>query len=153
MALTRALAGDGEQISKTELTVTSALAQNVKVFLPVIDNGTNGDVVGTCIGFEANSTGSIMVLDNYGHLIVTLSPGDRREVVAIATDATGLVGVWKPVSAGTQRRMIRAEDKLVNGTVAAVLTANGPAGMGTAVAGWTQEVLPDGTIAKRPYWV
>lgn len=151
MALTRALAGDGEQISKTELTVTSALAQNVKVFLPVIDDGTNGDVAGTCIGFEANSTGGIMVLDNYGHLIVTLAPGDRREVVAIATGTN--VGVWKQVTAPTQRRMIRTEDKLTNGAVAAVLTANGPTGMGTAVSGWTQEVLPDGTIAKRPYWV
>ena len=148
MATLRVLAGTGETVTNTERVVTSALSINAETTLPVILDGSGATVpVGYTVTFESTAGGEIIVLDQNGRRIVIVEGGRSIQVYA-----TPLLQ-WRVSEAGCHNRTVRAEDKLTNGTVAAVLTANGPTGMGTAVVGWTTETLPDGTLAKRPYWV
>ena len=59
MATVRAIAADNEQITNTELVVTSALAISVTVFLPPIGDGTASTVTSDAsLAVWANGTGS-----------------------------------------------------------------------------------------------
>lgn len=91
MATTRALAAgaeaDGfqglELIEDSELTVTSARADNLKAFLPAIDDGAGITVDdGYTCTISANSTGSVEIVDIFGARVVLVLPGTTRQVAA-----------------------------------------------------------------------
>jgi hypothetical protein len=89
MALSRALAADGEQITNTERLVTSALAANVKAFLPAVGDGSGATVAfDATIDVYANSTGTVEVVDVAGRRIgPIIRPGEGRTLQATGNAA------------------------------------------------------------------
>lgn len=84
MALSRALAADGEQITNTENFVSSALTFPVKAFLPAVNAGATTTVaVGDRI--EVQSTGSSIELVTIDGRRVGIVPPRRAAVVVART--------------------------------------------------------------------
>lgn len=89
MAIARAILATDEAISITEVTVTSALAQHVRVFLPPVGDGTGGTVLeGHAITIRQTvDGGSVNVLSNEGNRVVSLQPGEFRRISALGDAA------------------------------------------------------------------
>ena len=89
MAIARAILATDEVISITEVTVTSALAQHVRVFLPPVGDGTGGTVLeGHAITIRQTvDGGSVNVVSNEGNRVVSLQPGEFRRISALGDAA------------------------------------------------------------------
>lgn len=146
MALTRALAADGEQIEDSELSVTSALALNVKAFLPAIEEGTGATVAaGYATLVQANAAGDVEIVDVFGRRVVMVQAGESAVL-----KANGDVNrpVWT-VSPATAKLSIGLAEP-VAGTTTPALGTTCPAA--SATVKWIEVQLLDGTIANVPAW-
>lgn len=147
MALTRALAADGEQIEDSELSVTSALALNVKAFLPAIEDGATTTVAsGYAVLVQANAAGDVEIVDVFGRRIVLVQAGESAVL-----KANGDVNrpVWTVSGATNILSVGQAQPSAGSSTPA--LGTTGPASSGTVK--WIGPIqLLDGTVAFIPCW-
>lgn len=147
MALTRALAVDGEQIEDSELSVTSALALNVKAFLPAIEEGTGATVAaGYQVLVQANAAGDVEIVDVFGRRVVMVQAGESASVKANG-DVNRPVWTVSPAAA-----------KLAMGTAATAAGSTTPVlGTTAPTVGTVAKYVPiqmlDGTIAFIATWV
>lgn len=125
MATTRALLATAEAITNTELTVTSALAKHIKVFLPLVADGAGATVAeGRSISITQGVVGgSITVLTNLGARVVVVFPGETVSVTAMgdasfsswtAVIAPGTIGASDLAATGTQVASMRTVIKVTN---------------------------------------
>ena len=146
MALTRALAATGEQIEDSEVTVTSALAVNVKAYLPEVDDGSTTTVAA---GFQtlvmANAAGDVEVVDIVGRRVGVVQAGSAR-VFTAAGDATR--PEWVSAPASKQLQIGNAQPAA--GSTTPALGTTCPAASGTVK--WVAGTLADGTAAYIPCW-
>lgn len=159
MATSRALAADGEQIQSTELVVTSALAFPVTAILPPIGDGTAGTVTDdSSLAVWANGAGSVLLKDQYGHLLVTVPPGETIILNArVATQGGAGVAAFSRwlIQANAESLPLKAIEEQVNGAGAAVtFGATTPAAITTpgSVNRFMKVVLSDGTFGYIPVW-
>lgn len=95
MALTRALAATGEQITNTENYVSSALAFPVQAYLPAVNAGASGTVaVGDTIEVESTAGGSIELLTIDGRRVGVVPPRRAAKVVARTGEAQSETDDW-----------------------------------------------------------
>lgn len=154
MATARALAATGEIIQNTELVVTSALAFDVYCTLPPIDNGAGATVAADyTVTLWANSTGSIRVLDQYGHLLSVVRPGESRSFCAVGTVAANS---WSAQDNARTIPLKASTEELAIGAGAAIaFGATTPGGITTpaTINRFLKITLSDGTVGKIPVWV
>ena len=146
MALTRALAATGEQIEDSEVTVTSALAVNVKAFLPAIEEGTGATVAtGYSCLVLANAAGDIEIVDIFGRRVVMVQAGEAWQV-----KANGDVNrpVWTVSPALYQLQIGNAQPSA--GSTTPALGTTSPAS--SATVKWIEATLADGTIGYIACW-
>jgi len=93
MAQSRALAGQGETITQTELVVTSALDYMVWCTLPVVLDGGAGATVpyAHVVSIMANGQGPIEVVDSNGNRVCIIPPMTQMSFKARA----GLTKPWE----------------------------------------------------------
>ena len=93
MAQSRALAGQGETITQTELVVTSALDYPVWCTLPVVLSGGAGATVDYAhvVAVMANGQGSIEVVDSNGNRVCIVQPMTQMSFKARA----GTIKPWE----------------------------------------------------------
>ena len=146
MALTRALAATGEQIEDSEVTVSSALAANVKAFLPAIEDGTGATVA---TGYQclvlANAAGDVEIVDIFGRRVAMVQAGQ-----AIALKANGDVNrpVWTVTEVANILQIGNAQPSA--GSTTPALGTTCPAA--SATVKWIEGTLADGTAAFIPAW-
>ena len=144
---TRALAADGEQIEDDETTVTSALAVNVKAFLPAIDDGAGTTVNdGFTTLIHSTGAGDVEIVDIFGRRVVMVQAGTN-----VSVEATGDVDrpVW--VVASVPQILSIAQAEPAAGTTTPALGTTCPAA--SATVGWIGPVqLIDGTLGYIPFW-
>ena len=146
MALTRALAVDGEQIEDSELSVTSALALNVKAFLPAIEDGTGATVAsGYATLVQANAAGDVEIVDVFGRRVVLVQAGESAVL-----KANGDVNrpVWT-VSGATPILAI-GNALIAAGSTTPALGTTCPAA--SATVKWVGIQLIDGTLGNVAVW-
>ena len=135
-----------EQIEDSELVVTSARAQNLRAFLPAIDDGT-GDTVdnGYSLRVQVTVGGSVEILDVFGRRValvpaysekVITAGGDVDQPVWIVSDPALNWSVGVAVSAA--------------GSSTPALGTTGPAASGTVI--WYSFQKLDGTIGYIATW-
>ena len=147
MALTRALGtGGSEQIEDSETTVTSARAENLKAFLPEIDDGTGTTVDdGYQVLVSANSTGDIEIVDVFGARVGMVQSGEVKAFLAMG-DATLPYWVVTPMV----KQIIISNAEPSSGSTTPALGTTCGASSGTVK--WIRAVLADGTAAFIPCW-
>jgi len=147
MATTRALAASGEQIEDSELSVTSALAVNVKAFLPAIEDGATTTVAdGFAVLVQANAAGDVEIVDVFGRRVAMIQAGESAVL-----KANGDVNrpVWSVSPATNILSIGQAQPSAGSSTPA--LGTTGPAASGTVK--WIGPVqLLDGTLAYIACW-
>ena len=148
MATTRALGtGGGEQIEDSELSVTSARAENLKAFLPAIEDGTGATVAsGYAVLVQANAAGDVEIVDVFGRRVAMVQAGESAVM-----KANGDVNrpVWTVSPATNIPAIGQAQPSAGSSTPA--LGTTGPASSGTVK--WIGPVqLLDGTVAYIPCW-
>jgi len=160
MATVRAIAADNEQITNTELIVTSALAFAVSVFLPAIGDGTASTVTSdSSVTVYANGTGAVIVKDQYGHIIGSINPGDTQTFNAhvITQGAAGVAAV----SRWTQQPNVESlplkavvEELAVGGGAAIAFGATTPGTIATpaTVNRFIKLIASDGVPVYVPAW-
>src|SRR5438034_10301362 len=97
----RTIAGNNEVIASNETYVTSNLAFHVRVYLPLINDGTGGTVaVGKEIRFDALGTASIEIVTLNGTRVGVVPSRTSACVVARAGQVQGERDTWvmEPVS-------------------------------------------------------
>jgi hypothetical protein len=154
MALTRAIAASGEQISNTELTVTNALTVNAVVFLPGIKDGSGATVAESAVvTIYNNGTAYLEVLDSFSRRVYIMAPGEATQFDAKAqvTSALDLANTWlaRPYQ---EALSFKASQIGTNGAVVPTLSSNGPTSMTAASAGWLKIVSADGVARYIPFW-
>ncbi len=146
MALTRALAATGEAIEDSETTVTSALAGNVKAFLPAIDDGATTTVDdGYQVLVSANAAGDVEIVDVFGRRVAMVQAGQVKAFLATG-DVDRPVWVVTPMVKKIQISQALA----AAGSSTPALGTTGPASSGTVK--WIETNLPDGTIGYIACW-
>lgn len=146
MALTRALAADGEQIEDSELSVTSALALNVKAFLPAIEEGTGATVAsGYAVLVQANAAGDVEIVDVFGRRVVLVQAGESAVL-----KANGDVNrpVW--TVSGTTPILAIGNALIAAGSTTPALGTTCPAA--SATVKWVGIQLIDGTLGNVAVW-
>jgi len=147
MATTRALAASGEVIEDSELSVTSALAANVKATLPAIEDGATTTVAdGFQVLVNANAAGDVEIVDTFGKRVALVQAGE-----SVMFKANGDVNrpVWTYARQGNILAIGQAQPAAGSSTPA--LGTTGPAASGTVK--WIGPVqLVDGTVAYIPCW-
>jgi len=146
MALTRALAADGEQIEDSETTVTSALAVNVKAYLPAIEDGTGTTVAALWQTLVlANAAGDVEVVDVFGRRVAMVQAGESKVL-----KATGDVNrpVW--IAAEHAAQLMVGNAAAAAGSTTPALGTTCPATAGTVK--WIESILVDGTIGYIACW-
>ncbi len=155
MATARALAAGtaaddfrgNEQIEDSELVVTSARADNLRAFLPVIDDGTGATVDnGYTLRVLANSTGSIEIVDIVGRRVVTV-PAFEQRVISAGGDVDN--PVWM-VSTPSAAALTLGVAVTAAGSSTPALGTTGPAASGTVI--WYSFQKLDGTLAHIATW-
>lgn len=144
MATTRALAATGEQIAKTELTVTSALDIPVVVYLPGIDAST-GALDGQSYSIFANAKGKIEVRKLDDSFVALIPAGCAFQFTANEGDDTWAVS---PLPGN----LVATPAFATNGAVTPTLGANAPTGTTTASSKWMKIVGQDGVTYVFPVW-
>lgn len=148
MALTRALAASGEQITNTERTVTSALAVDVVAFLPEIAAGAGATVAeGYTVTVQANAAGSVEIRDIFGRRIGRVARGEVRQFIAVGDASSNR---WLAVAALEQ--LVSGGALATNGAQTPTLGANLPTGAATASANWLRVQLPNGDFGLLCVW-
>jgi len=147
MATTRALAATGEVIEDSELSVTSALAVNVKAWLPAVEDGTGTTVAtGYQVLVQANAAGDVEVVDTFGRRVHTVQAGE-----AAILKANGDVNRpdWTVFQEANILSVGQAQPSA--GSTTPALGTTCPAASGTVK--WIGPVqLLDGTVAYIPCW-
>ena len=146
MALTRALAATGEQIEDSELSVTSALAVNVKAFLPAIEDGTGATVDNTySVLVQANAAGDVEIVDIFGRRVAMVQAGSAKVL-----RAQGDVNrpVWQVFDSAPILSIGNAAASA--GSTTPALGTTCPAA--SATVKWTAVQLVDGTIGYIATW-
>lgn len=148
MAVTRALAGTGEQVTNTELTVTSALTKQVQTFLPKPGDGTGATAAeGATVTFiSSTAAGAIEILSDQGFHVGRCE--GKGNAVAVVQNGAWVMGPALDVIS------LKAGMVVANGTGATALGSLAPAAVGTVAgtAGWVAIVLSDGTKGYVPFW-
>ncbi len=154
MATARALAAGtaadnfrgNEQIEDSELVVTSARVDNLRAFLPAIDDGATTTVDdGYTLRVLANSSGSIEIVDVFGRRVVTV-PGFEQRVVSARGDL--LNPIWQVSTPSAEMTLGTAVTAAGSSTPA--LGTTGPAASGTVI--WYSIQKLDGTLAHIATW-
>ncbi len=160
MATVRAIAADNEQITNTELIVTSALASTVTVFLPAIGDGTASTVTSdSSVTVYANGVGAVIVKDQYGHMIGSINPGETASFNAhvITQGAAGVaqVSAWR-LQPNVESLPLKAvvEETVVGASAALAFTANTNAAIATpgTVNRYLKFIGSDGLPLYVPAW-
>lgn len=159
MALTRALAlataatdfRGNEQVEDSELTVSSARAQNLRVFMPAIDDGAAATVDN---GYQCRLimtvAGSIEVLDVFGRRITIVPRFEERVVTAAGDLANPIWIVTTPAIA------LSTGEVSETGAVTVTLSGatDGPTAIGTPNDPlWVPIQLTTGVIGHVAVWV
>ena len=160
MATSRALAADNEQITNTELIVTSALAFPVTAILPPIGDGTAGTVANdTSLAIYANGGGSVSLKDQYGHLIVSVAPGETLVLNAsVVTQGGAGVAAFSKwiIQANAESLPMKAavEEQVVGAGAAIAFGATTPGAIGTpaTVNRFVKLIASDGLPVYVPAW-
>lgn len=160
MATTRAIAVDNEQVTSTELVVTSALATWVTAWLPPVGDGTAGTVVDNSqVSFYANGLGGVYVKDSFGHLIGTINPGDSlmfsANVVLQGAAGVAASSKWTQQQNNRAISLAAAKEEIVVGAGAALaFTANSNAAIATpaSVNRYIKLIASDGLPVYIPAW-
>lgn len=159
MALFRALAAGvaaddfrgNEQIEDSELVVTSARVQNLRVYMPVIDDGTSATVDnGYQCRFTVTVAGTVEVLDNKGRRI-TIVPRFGERVVTAAGDANNPIWIVT-----TPPKKLSTSDAAETGAVTVTLSgaSDGPTIIGSPNDPlWYPIQLEAGVIGSIAVWV
>ena len=147
MALTRALGtGGGEQIEDSEVTVTSARAENLKAFLPEIDDGAGATVDdGYQVLVSANAAGDVEIVDVFGARVAMVQAGEVKAFLA-----TGDVDrpVWVVTDMVKRLQISNAEPSA--GSTTAALGTTSPAS--SATVKWIEIDLADGAVGYIAVW-
>ncbi len=142
---TRALLIDNEQIEDDETSVTSALAVNVKAFLPAIEDGATTTVAdGFQTLVQANGAGDVEIVDVFARRVVMVQAGTSVNLLANGDAARP---VWT-VSPGT--KILSAGVPAAAGSSTPVLGTTAPSAGTTAV--FVPIQLADGTTAFIATW-
>ncbi len=160
MATTRALAADNEQITNTELVVTSALAFPVTCVLPPIGDGTASTVTSDAsLAIYANGTGPVSVRDQYGHIIAALNPGETLVFNAhvLLQGGAGVAASSKwIVQANSESVPLKSvvEEQIVGAGAAIAFGATTPGAIATpaAVNRFVKLIASDGLPVYVPAW-
>ena len=154
MATARALAAGtaadnfrgNEQIEDSELVVTSARTDNLRAYLPAIDDGATTTVDdGYTLRVLANASGSVEIVDIFGRRVVTV-PGFEQRVVSARGDVNN--PIWQvsvPEAVPTLGVAVTAA-----GSSTPALGTTGPAASGTVI--WYSFQKLDGTLAHIATW-
>ena len=135
-----------EQIEDSELVVTSARAQNLRAFLPAIEDGTGTTVDnGYSCRVQITVAGTVEILDVFGRR-VGIVPAYSERVFTAGGDATN------PVWIVTTPDMNWSVGTVVTaaGSSTPALGTTGPAASGTVI--WYQFQKLDGTIGYIATW-
>jgi hypothetical protein len=160
MATVRAIAADNEQITNTELIVTSALAASVTVFLPAIGDGTASTVTSdSSVTVYANGAGSVLVKDQYGHMIGLIQPGEtssfNAHVVTQGAAGVAAVSAWR-LQPNVEALPLKAtvEEQIVGAGAAIGFGATTPGAIATpaAVNRFVKLIASDGLPIYVPGW-
>ena len=160
MATVRAIAADNEQITNTELVVTSALAISVTVFLPPIGDGTASTVTSDAsLAVWANGTGSVLVKDQYGHAIANVGPGETMTFNAhvITQGGAGVAQSSRWIAqANAEALPLKAavEEQIVGAGAAIAFGATTPGAIATpaTVNRFVKLIASDGLPIYVPAW-
>ncbi len=159
MALTRALAladattdfRGNEEVEDSELTVTSARAQNLRVYMPAIDDGAAATVDnGYQCRLSMTVAGTIEVLDIFGRRI-TIVPRFGERVVTAAGDVNN--PIWLVT---TPAIALSAGEVTETGAVTVTLSgaSDGPTAVGSPNDPlWVPMQLTTGVIGHIAVWV
>ncbi len=159
MALSRALAlglaaddfRGNEQVEDSELVVTSARSQNLRCFMPVIDDGAAATVDnGYQCRFTVTVAGTIEVLDSVGRRI-TIVPRFGERVLTAAGDLANPIWIVT-----TPPKKLSTSDAAETGSVTVTLTgaSDGPAIVGSPDDPlWYPIQLEGGVIGTIAVWV
>ena len=146
MATVRALAATGEQIEDSELVVTSALAVNVKAYLPAIDDGATTTVDnGYMVRVMANAAGDVEIVDVFGKR-VAIVPAFTQALFTAGGDVDTPVWTVSPVGATWSV----GEAVTAAGSSTPALGTTGPAASGTVI--WYSFQKLDGTLGYIATW-
>ena len=135
-----------EQIEDSELVVTSARAQNLRAFLPAIDDGTGATVDnGYSVRVQVTVAGTVEILDVFGRR-VAIVPAFGERVITAGGD------VNNPVWIVTTPDMNWSVGTVVTsaGSSTPALGTTGPAASGTVI--WYQFQKLDGTLGYIATW-
>ncbi len=154
MATARALAAGvaandfrgNEQIEDSELVVTSARAQNLRAFLPAIDDGTGATVDnGYQLRVQVTVAGTVEILDVFGRRVVIV-PNYGERVITAGGDVNNPVWiVSEPALALSVGTAVTAA-----GSSTPALGTTGPAASGTVI--WYAFQKLDGTLGYIATW-
>lgn len=156
MATSRALAGDSEQVTNTELVVTSALASDVKVFLPVIGDGSGATVADNAsVTVWSNSTGRVEVRDIYGHRIAIVGVGQSVTFTAVSFGLGNVSNFWSATPNSEVIPTKAVTEELAVGAGAAIgfgATTPGTIATPAAVNRFIKVIASDGVPVYIPAW-
>lgn len=154
MAVTRALAAGtaaddfrgNEQIEDSELSVTSAQDDNLRAFLPAIEDGATTTVAaGYQVLVQANAAGDVEIVDVFGRRVIMVQPG---ESVNIKANGDVLRPVWTVSPAVA--KLALGEAPSVSGTTTPALGTTSPAASATVI--WIPVQKLDGTTGFLALW-
>lgn len=135
-----------EQIEDSELVVTSARVQNLRAFLPAIDDGTGTTVDnGYQLRVQVTVAGTVEILDVFGRR-VTIVPAFSERVITAAGDVDN--PIWIVTVPALKMSMALAPTAAGSSTPA--LGTTGPAASGTVI--WYSFQKLDGTIGHIATW-
>ena len=154
MATARALAladettnfrGD-EQIEDSELVVTSARAQQLRAYLPALEDGTGATVDSTYrVRVQANAAGgSVEIVDVFGRRVCIVPQLEERVVSAKGNAANPIWSVSTPIDWSVGVAVTAA------GSSTPALGTTGPAASGTVI--WYSFQKLDGTLGYIATW-
>lgn len=154
MATVRALAAGtladdfrgNEQIEDSENVVTSARADNLRAWLPAIDDGAAATVDdGYAVLVQANSTGDVEIVDVFGRRVATVGAGESKLFTANGDLVTP---VW--VVTDSARLFASGAALIAAGSTTAALGTTCPAA--SATVKWVGIQLIDGTLGNIAVW-
>ncbi len=135
-----------EQIEDSELVVTSARAQNLRAFLPAIDDGTGATVDnGYQLRVQITVAGTVEILDVFGRRVVIV-PAFSERVITAGGDAND--PVWIVTEPALKMSVGTAVASAGSSTPA--LGTTGPAASGTVI--WYSFQKLDGTLGYIATW-
>ena len=135
-----------EKIEDSELVVTSARAQNLRAFLPAINDGTGTTVDnGYSVRVQVTVAGSVEILDVFGRRVAIVPPFSERVITAGGTLAHPVWIVTTPDMNWSVGTVVTAA-----GSSTPALGTTGPGASGTVI--WYQFQKLDGTLGYIATW-